>query len=128
MAVVTKPMIENLELTIQRDTANAIITVDYDLNFSNFDQLTNLAYTERWELVGVDPLSQSTLYVGPSLVGGISANGNATTHRTHVDTIAFADLDEDPPGTDEIAVVVTLTPLLPTPKSRQSAQVLVTAP
>jgi hypothetical protein len=128
VAIVTKPMIENLELTIQRDTANANITVDCDVNWSSFDQLTNLAYTERWELVGVDPQSQATLYVGPALVGGISANGNQTTHRSHQDTIAFADLDEDPPGTDEIAVGVTLTLLLPTPKTRQSAQVLVSAP
>lgn len=128
MAIITKPMIDNLTLTIQRDVSNAEVTVDYDVNWSNFDQLTNVAYTERWELVGVDPLSTGTIFVGPSLVNGISANGNQSTHRTQQATIAFASLDEDPNGIDEISAVVTLTPSLPTVKTAQSTQVTVTAP
>jgi hypothetical protein len=128
MAIITKPMIDDLELTIRRDTANAEVTVAYKVNWSTFDELTNLSYTERWELVGVDPGGNTTIYTGPSLVGGISSNGNSSTQRTHESTIPWADLNEDPNGLDEIAVVVTLTPLLPVAKSAQSAQVIVTAP
>ncbi len=128
MAIVTQPMIDNLQLTIVKDTANADITAEYDIQWSQFDQLTNLKYSEQWRLDGLDPNKSDTLYVGPIVVGGISSNGNATTHRTKVATIAWADLDEDPNGLDEIALVVTLTPLLPTAQVAQSAQVVVTAP
>jgi hypothetical protein len=128
MAIITKPMIDDLELTISRDIANANVEVGYKVNWSTFDQLTNLSYTEQWKLVGVDTVGNTTIYTGPSLVNGISSNGNTSTQRTHTETIPWADLDEDPSGLDEIAVVVTLTPLLPVAKSAQSAQVVVTAP
>jgi hypothetical protein len=128
MAVIAKSMIDDVELTIRKDVANAEVTANYTVNWSTFDQLTNLSYTERWELVGVDPGGNTTLYIGPSLVGGISSNGNTSTERTHVATIPWTDLDEDPNGLDEIAVVVTLTPLLPVARTAQSAQVTVTAP
>jgi hypothetical protein len=121
-------MIENVQLTIVKDTANADITVEYDIHWRPFDQLTNLKYSEQWRLEGIDPNKSDTLFVGPVLVGGISSNGNDTTHRTKTATIAWADLDEDPNGLDEIAVVVTLTPLLPTAEVAQSAQVVVAAP
>ena len=41
--VVTPPMISNLTLTLTRDTANADVDVNYRINWSTFDQLTNLA-------------------------------------------------------------------------------------
>jgi len=115
-------------LSIQRDIANAEIELTYRVNWSNFDQLTNLPYSERWELVGVDGVTRTTIYTGPMLVNGISSNGNASTSRTKLATIAWADLDEDPNGLDEIAAVVTLTPLLPTVRTAQSAEVSVAAP
>ncbi len=127
MAVITKPMIANVTLTIQKDIANAEVEVAYDINWSAFDKLTNLAYDERWELVALDGTTTTTLYVGPSLIGGVSSNGNATTSRTKAATIAWSSLDEDI-GDDEIAAVVTLTPKLPVAHSTQSAQVVVNAP
>ena len=128
MAIITKPMIDDLELAIRRDVANAEVTATYRINWSTFDQLTNLAYTEKWELVGVDPGGNTTLYIGPSLVGGISSNGNTSTDREQLATIGWTELDEDPNGFDDIALVVTLTPLLPVQRSAQSAQVSVTSP
>jgi hypothetical protein len=128
MAVITQPMIDNVALSIQRDIANAEIELTYRVNWSNFDQLTNLSYSERWELVGVDGVTRTTIYTGPMLVNGISSNGNASTSRTKLATIAWTDLDEDPNGLDEIAAVVTLTPLLPTVRTAQSAEVSVAAP
>jgi hypothetical protein len=128
MAIITKPMIGNLQLVIVKDTANADVTVDYDLNWSSFDQLTNLVYDEKWELVGDDSGVTTTIFVGPSLISGVSSNGNATTHRTKTATIAWADLDEDPNNLDEIAVVVTMTPKLPVVRTAKSALVVVDAP
>ena len=128
MAIIIKPMISNLVLAVQRNIANAIVTVDYDVNWSSFDQLTNLSYTEKWELVGDDNGVTATIFVGPSLVNGISSNTNSTTHRTQTATIPFADLDEDPSGLDEIAAVVTLTPKLPVARVAKSALVTVDAP
>jgi hypothetical protein len=128
MAIVTKPMISNLVLTIDKDVANANITVDFDINWSKFDQLTNLSYSERWEIVGIDGAVNTTLFVGPSLVSGVSSNGNLTTHRTKVATIALSELDEDTATDDDLAAVVTLTPLLPTTRTAQSATILVSAP
>ena len=128
MAIFTKPMIDKLQLVITRDVANAEITVDYDVNWSNFDQLTNLSYSEKWEIVGDDSGTTSTIYVGPMLVNGFSSNGNATTHRTKGATIPWSDLDEDPNNLDEIAVVVTLTPVLPVVRVAKSALVTVDAP
>lgn len=127
MAILFKPMIDNMALTIRKDVANAEITGTYTINWSGFDQLTNLAYEEKFELVGVDPARTTTLYVGPMLIGGISSNGLAATPRTKTATIPWGDLDEDT-GDDEIAMVITLTPLLPTVHVAQSSQVVVTAP
>ena len=128
MAIVTKPMISNLVLTVDKDVANANITVDFDINWSKFDQLTNLSYSEVWKIVGIDGILNTTLFVGPSLVNGVSSNGNLTTHRTKVATIALSELDEDTGTDDDLAAVVTLTPLLPTTRTAQSATVLVSAP
>ena len=128
MAIFNKPMIDKLALVIVKDIANAEITVTYDVNWSNFDQLTNLSYNEKWEIVGDDAGVTNTIFVGPILVNGISSNGNATTQRTKTATIAWADLDEDPNNFDEIAAVVTLTPLLPVTRVAKSALVVVDAP
>ena len=128
MALIFKPMIDNLKLVIVKDIANAEITVEWDVNWSNFDQLTNRVYGEKWELVGDDAGVTATIFTGPILVGGISSNGNATTHRSKAATIPWADLDEDPNSLDEIAAVVTLTPRLPGPQVAQSALVTVDAP
>jgi hypothetical protein len=79
----------------------------------------------------VNPMIDNlTLYTGPSLLAGVSSNGQASTHRTKTATISWSTLDEDAGAAaqDEIAAVVTLTPKLPAVHTAQSAQVLVTAP
>ena len=126
--VVTPPMISNLTLTLTRDIANAEVDINYRINWSTFDQLTNLAWTETWSLVGLDGAVKTTFYTGPILASGLSSNGNSFTDRTMSATIPWADLDEDVNATDEIAAVVTLTPRLPTPKTATSATVVVSSP
>jgi hypothetical protein len=128
MAIIAQPVIDNLQLSVQRDVGNGEVTVEYDINWPKFAQLTDLAYQERVELVGVDTGGNTTLFVFPMLVNGISPNGNETTHRTRDATIDWDDLNEDPAGDDELAAVVTLTPLLPVPVSAQSPQVVVSSP
>jgi hypothetical protein len=126
--VVTPPMISNLTLTLTKDIANAEVDLSYRINWSAFDQLTNLAWSEAWSLVGLDGALKTTLYTGPILASGVNSNGNSFTDRTKVATIPWADLDEDLNATDEIAAVVTLTPRLPTPKTATSATVVVSSP
>ena len=122
------PMISNLALTLDKDIANAKVEVKYNINWSAFDQLTNLSYTEAWSLVALDGVTKTTLYTGPTLISGVSFNGSATTARTKTATIPWSDLDEDVNDDDEIAAVVTLTPKLPTTRTAQSATVVVNAP
>jgi hypothetical protein len=115
-------------LTLTKDVANAEVEVRYKVNWSAFDQLTNLAYTEAWSLVALDGANKTTIYTGPVLATGVSSKGDASTDRTKSATIPWADLDEDLNDDDEIAAVVTLTPRLPTTKTAQSATVVVNSP
>ncbi len=131
--------VSNLNLTVVRDVANAEITVEYDIVWSNFDQLTNLPYVDSFRLIeddtnqdgddlpaGDDPISLT----GPIFVVPISSNGHAVTHRTKTATLPFANLNKDDNGgnvDDEIRAIVTLTPRLPIPVSRESNLVTVTA-
>jgi hypothetical protein len=121
----TPPVIDNIELTVRRDVGNAEVTLSYDINWPEFAQATNLEYREVWQLVG----NGLTVYTSPiSLRGGLRPNGNASTHREHEKTIDWDELNVNPSGPDEIVAVITLTPLLPTQVSRQSAPVTVNSP
>ena len=136
MATISTP-----QLSIVRDVDNADVTVAYTITWSAFDQLTNLSYTETWKLIGDDtgqdgdnlPVGDDTIPMGLMFfpLGGLRSNGQATTSRTLTKTIGWDDLNEDDNGTnldDEIRAVVTLTPLLPVPTSRESGLVTVVAP
>lgn len=128
MAVVTRPLIEGVELTIRKDVANAEVTGQYRINWSEFAVQTDLAHREQWELVGVDPNGTTTLFVGRSPVNGIRPDGEQSTQRTLQATIPWGDLEEDVNGVDEIALRVTLEPLLPTAYSALSPEVVVSSP
>lgn len=136
MATISTP-----QLSIVRNVDNAEITVTYTATWSAFDQLTNLAYTESWRLIGDDtaqdgdnlPLGDDPIPLGLVFfpVGGLRSNGQPSTPRTLRRTIGFDDLNEDDNGgnlDDEIRAVVTLTPVLPMTTSRESAAVVVVAP
>ncbi len=131
--------ISNLDLNIVRDVANAEITVEFDINWSTFDQATNLQYLVSWTLIGDDTGFDNDLLgaddeipMGLMPIVKLSSRGNASTHYSNADsphTIAWADLDEDPQSwanPDEIRAVVTVTPLLPTTVTRESNLVEVT--
>lgn len=133
--------INNVDLNIVRDVANGEVTIEFDVNWSSFDQATNLPYLVSWTLIGDDTDIFGDLgLLGPddAIPMGLmpllrlSSNGNASTHYSNADnpkTIAWADLDEDPQtwaNPDEIRAVVTVSPLLPTTVSKESNLVEVT--
>jgi hypothetical protein len=126
--VLTPPMISNVSLTLTRDIANAEVDLFFRINWSKFDQLTDLSYSESWSLVALDGANKTTIFTGPVLATGVSSKGDTSTDRTKSATIPWADLDEDLNDDDEIAAVVTLTPRLPTTKIAQSATVVVNSP
>ena len=130
--------ISNPTLTVVKDVANAEITFEFDINWDNLDQSTNLQYDESWKLIGDDtgqdgdnlPVGDDPIGLGLVPLIRVSSNGQAVTHRVKTKTIAFSVLNEDTSAVDpddEIRAVVTLTPLLPVATSRESNLVSVTA-
>jgi hypothetical protein len=129
--------ISNLTLSVVKDVANAVITVEYDINWSSFDQATNLQYFDACKLIGDDTNQDGDEAVAngdDDIAGGsmptfaLSSNGQASFHRKRPLTIAFSNLDEDkgaaPFGDDEIRALVTLSPQLPIVTSRESLAVV----
>lgn len=128
----------NVNLTIVRDVANANATVTYTVNWSAFDQASNLQYTESVRFIGDDtgqdgdtgPVGDDPISIGLSFIALLSANGQATTARTRSFTFPFANLNEDDVALlgntdDEIRAIVTLTPRLPVVVNAESNLVTV---
>ena len=136
--------VSNIALSIVRNVANAQVTLTYDINWSNFDQLTNLPYVDSFRLIGDDTgqdgdngvTGDDSIFTGLIFplfpVVTVSSNGQAVTHRTKNLVFPFANLNEDgtlvaPNNDDEIRAVVTLTPRLPVAISTESSVVTVNA-
>ena len=133
--------LSNVTLSIVRDVANAVMTVEYDINWSAFDRATGITYLETFRFIEDDTgqdgdelltPGDDAINSGLQLVTFVSANGAATTHRTKSRTIEFDLLNRDTSalpsaGDDEIRAVVELTPQLPVATSRESTVVTVTA-
>jgi len=130
--------VSNLNLSVVRDVANAEVTIEYDIVWSSFDQLTNLQYVDTFRLIEDDtnedgdnlPVGDDPISLGLVAVVPVSSNGQASTHRTRTATVPFANLNKDDNGgntDDEIRAIVTLTPRLPVATSRESNLVTVNA-
>ena len=129
-------LVENLTVTVNRDVANADITVEYDIVWDSFDQSTNVPWEETWRLIGDDTgqdgddgtPGDDNIPLGLMFVSTVSSNGDASTHRVKSKTIAWATLNEDkllpPADDDELRAVVTLTPKLPVAASKESGLVV----
>ena len=90
----------NVNLTILRDVANANATVTYTINWSAFDQASNLQYSESIRFIGDDtgqdgdtgPVGDDPISIGLSFIALLSANGQASSqsnspsrrHRVHM--------------------------------------------
>jgi hypothetical protein len=120
--------------------ANATVDVNVTVSFSSFDVKSNLPYKMTCKLVGDDtpegnaddaiPNGNLTPVINlpglpPIDLGQVIASDGLTSKTfTFTKTLAKADLDEDvppAPNPDEIQAEVTLTPILPTAVTRQSA-------
>ncbi len=130
--------ISNLVLTIVRDVANAEIRIEYDIVWSNFDQLTNLPYRDTFRIIEDDtnqdgdnlPVGDDPVSVGLVFTLPVSSNGAASTHRVKTATVPFSNLNKDDQAgntDDEIRAVVTLNPQIPVAISRESNVVTVAA-
>lgn len=128
----------NVNLAIVRNVANANATVTYTVNWSAFDQASNLQYLESIRFIGDDtgqdgdtgPAGDDPISIGLTFSVLLSANGQASTSRTRSFTFPFANLDEDSVlgnSDDEIRAVVTLTPRLPVAINVESNVVVVAA-
>jgi hypothetical protein len=124
--------VENVTLSIPDVGDRAHVTVEYDVEFSDTDQLTNQAYEQHFQLVGADAsvgegspddvLNLSVLL--PYRV--VRPNGEAQAHQAISFYVDWAELDEDLPlgqNPDEIKARVRLTPLTPHAVAGESAVV-----
>ncbi len=128
----------NVTLSILRNVANANATVTYTINWSAFDQASNLQYAESIRFIGDDtgqdgdtgPVGDDPINIGLTFIALLSSNGQATSARTRSFTFPFANLNEDNVvgnTDDEIRAVVTLTPRLPLTVNAESNVVTVAA-
>ncbi|ACV76615.1 hypothetical protein [Nakamurella multipartita] len=128
----------NVNLTLLRNVANANATVTYTVNWSAFDQASNLQYVESVRFIGDDtgqdgdtgPVGDDPISIGLNFSTLLSANGQATTSRTRSFTFPWANLNEDDVPIlgntdDEIRAVVTLMPQLPVTVTTESNLVTV---
>jgi hypothetical protein len=133
------------DLTLTIDVVNdgpdleARITVEYDIDFSSYDQNSNQPYREVCRLIGDDTgiapaedgvddlIPNGQLFPFLLFPGQVASDGKATVHRTRTKTIPLSSLNEDSQAganPDEIRAQVTLSPILPVAVSRESSQVL----
>jgi len=134
--------VSNVVLSIVRNVANARVTVTYDITWSNFDQLTNLPYSENVRFIGDDsgqdgdnlPAGDDPIPVGIFPFNApVSSNGQAVTARVKDFIMPFSTLNEDfllatlADIDDEIRALVTLSPRLPIAVSAESNMVVVDA-
>jgi hypothetical protein len=133
MASITTP-----NLTTEIDVANVTVSVSYDIQWSAFDQASQLSYLERVELFGDDTqvVGSAEDGVDDRIPSGVlvsqlvSSDGSPTLQRPpFTRTIPLANLNEDLGilgvnlNPDEIRARVTLTPRLPSVVTRESNQV-----
>jgi hypothetical protein len=118
MATITTPQ---LSLTPSSRPGETLIHLTYTVTFDLFDKASDQPYTEVLKVVGddtdvgdpasagPDDLLQTLFMAGPIRASEASTAG--TLVRRHEREIQTALLDEDPgPDSDEIRIVVTLTP------------------
>jgi hypothetical protein len=115
---------------IDIEVANATVNVSFIVSFNSYDINSNQPYRMEVRLVGEDQAEGNAddPIVGgrltPPILGQLVASDGLTSKSFAFEkTLPRANLNEDTPpepNPDEIQVVVTLTPVLPTAVTRQS--------
>jgi hypothetical protein len=136
--------IAGVSLKIERDVANARVTVEYTIAWSGFDRASNQPYHEIVQLIGDDTLAPSGILaviedgVDDDVAGGllsvpggsvVQSDGRVSLPRSFVRVIPLASLNEDRSALqnpDEIRAKVTLAPVLPSTVSVESDLVSLT--
>lgn len=118
-----RDFIDNLVVELDRRPAELSFSVHYEINWSDFDQITNLRYRETWRLVHTAPAGDRTLWTAPVVANGICANGQVRTSRRRCGRATWTELDLDPAGPGGLAVSVELVPLLPETRTARSLAV-----
>ena len=136
-----------IEVVNDGPNLEANITVEYFIDFTQFDQSSNQPYTEVCRMIGDDtgitPPEDGVDDAIPNgqlfpivlfpplplpLLAQTASNGQASVKRTRTKTLALGNLNEDATGLDELRAVVTLTPVLPAAVTRESNQVALNIP
>jgi len=121
--------IGNVRLTIGIEGANARVRVRYTVYFDDFDQRSNLTYTERCYIYGDDTGTGDILAGGDDSIPrgtiasrAVRSNGNSSIYRDYTKLYSRHELDEDgwPNGPDDIRARVTTTPRLPASRRKDS--------
>jgi hypothetical protein len=96
------------------------LTIDFDVDWDQSDQVTGQVYSATWELWEKDTFAQEdgtddfVVKQSPSRVLEYASDGSASQSFTiDVIRILWSKLDKDNAGYDEIYATVTLTPKEP---------------
>lgn len=121
--------LSNVDLRIEANTADLNkldVTIEYDVNFDDFDRATEIGYRQRYVLLGVDdpaegPIPEQLLRTFFGNV--ISAGGTSVLHQSQTFAVPRSALNEDllaGQNPDELKVRCEIEPLLPQRRSRTS--------
>jgi hypothetical protein len=115
--------VEITDFTVEKDIANATLTLSYRITFDDYDKVTNMGWEEGWRYIEDDTGFDQDLDAPDDQIGfrqkviqPLRANGRDYVDRVRTRELAWADLNLDSDtwgGNEEMRGEVTLTPLLP---------------
>ncbi len=122
--------------SITKNLGNGIIDLDYTVEFSPFDQLTNLSYKATVSIAGDDALDSTDDEVSPSITGlpatvRVRSNGRTSVSKQFQAEVLWEELDEDPwwngglNDDEELRLTVTVTPQLPRERTAESDRITI---
>ena len=119
-------------LNISRVGANALVEVSYGVLAETRDLATQQPYREICRLIGDDTPGDGSddIVAGGTLLNAITVFTESNPEFTRIlkRTLPLSNLDEDTggplPEDDELRAVVSLTPLEPAVRTRESNQII----
>jgi hypothetical protein len=115
--------VEITDFTVEKDIANATLTLSYRITFDDYDKVTNLGWIEAWRYIEDDTGFDQDIGAPDDQIGfqvalrtPVRSDGRDYVDRVRTRELAWADpnLDSDTwGGNEELRGEVTLTPLLP---------------
>ncbi|HEX9643212.1 MAG TPA: hypothetical protein VGC11_04340 [Acidimicrobiia bacterium] len=115
--------VEITDFTVEKDIANATLSLSYRITFDDYDKVTNLGWIEAWRYIEDDTgfdldldAPDDQIGLGQRVIQPVRANGRDYIDRVRTRELAWADLNLDSDtwgGNEELRGEVTLTPVLP---------------